>query len=82
MTEEQMGETDGATAAWDAEYRAGRYRGEPPAAFTGDILAAARASGLTRGLYIGCSNGRNYLPLAGAQRLGAVQAAGGRQALR
>ena len=59
-----MGETDGVAAAWDAEYRAGRYRGEPPVAFTGDILAAARASGLTRGLYIGCGNGRNYLPLA------------------
>jgi hypothetical protein len=61
--EEQMGETDAAAAAWDAEYGAGRYRGEPPVAFAEDILAAARVSGLTRGLYVGCGNGRNYLPL-------------------
>jgi SAM-dependent methyltransferase len=53
----------GAAAAWDAEYAAGRYSCEPPVAFTGDILAAARQAGLTRGLYIGCGNGRNYLPL-------------------
>jgi len=52
-----------AAAAWDAEYAAGRYAGEPPVAFTRDILAAARQAGLTRGLYIGCGNGRNYLPL-------------------
>ena len=53
----------GAAAAWDTEYAAGRYSGEPPVAFTGDILAAALQAGLTRGLYIGCGNGRNYLPL-------------------
>lgn len=35
-------------------------------AFTGDILAAARQVQATRGLYIGCGNGRNYLPLADA----------------
>jgi 2-polyprenyl-3-methyl-5-hydroxy-6-metoxy-1,4-benzoquinol methylase len=28
-----------------------------------DILAAARAAGVTGGLYIGCGNGRNYEPL-------------------
>jgi len=37
--------------------------GDPPVTFTYDILAAARAAGLVRGLYIGCGNGRNYLPL-------------------
>ncbi len=58
-----MSEQDAVAAAWDAEYRAGRYRHEPPLAFTGDILAAARAARVTRGLYIGCGNGRNYLPL-------------------
>jgi hypothetical protein len=52
-----------AAAAWDAEYRSGRYRDDPPVTFTHDILAAARAAGLIRGLYIGCGNGRNYLPL-------------------
>ena len=58
-----MTSQSGPGAAWDAEYAAGRYRGEPPVAFTGDILAAARQAGLTQGLYIGCGNGRNYLPL-------------------
>lgn len=52
-----------AAAAWDAEYQAGRYAGEPPVPFTQDFLAAARAAGITAGLYIGCGNGRNYLPL-------------------
>src|SRR5580693_5803575 len=56
------GEPDPA-AVWDAEYESGRYGDEPPVPFTRDILAAANQSGLTRGLYIGCGNGRNYLPL-------------------
>lgn len=51
-------------AAWDAEYAAGRYRGEPPVLFVRDILLAAREARLTSGLYVGCGNGRNYLPLA------------------
>src|ERR1039457_6031440 len=74
-----------ATAAWDAEYRAGRYRDEPPVAFTGDILAAGRQAGTTSGLYIGCGNGRNYLPLvaggldlsAGEERLSAGEPVAG-----
>ncbi len=54
---------------WDAEYRAGRYTGEPPLAFVAEIVAAldaepARRAG--RGLYVGCGNGRNYLPLVDA----------------
>jgi SAM-dependent methyltransferase len=56
-------EANAAGAAWDAEYAAGRYAGDPPVAFIGDILAAARQAGLTRGLYVGCGNGRNFLPL-------------------
>jgi SAM-dependent methyltransferase len=56
------GEPDPA-AVWDAEYESGRYGDEPPVPFTRDILAAANQAGLTRGLYIGCGNGRNYLPL-------------------
>ena len=32
-------------------------------AFISDIRTAASAAGLTHGLYIGCGNGRNYLPL-------------------
>jgi hypothetical protein len=56
------GEPDPA-AAWDAEYQAGRYRDDPPVPFIRDILTAAGRAGLNSGLYIGCGNGRNYLPL-------------------
>jgi hypothetical protein len=52
-----------AAAAWDAEYSSGRYCGDPAVTFTDDIQAAARSAGVARGLYIGCGNGRNYLPL-------------------
>jgi SAM-dependent methyltransferase len=53
-------------AAWDDEYAAGRYRNEPPVDFVADILAAAAAFGLSSGLYIGCGNGRNLLPMLDA----------------
>lgn len=59
----RAGQPDPAAAAWDAEYAAGRYAGEEPVAFTSDILTVARRTGATRGLYVGCGNGRNYLPL-------------------
>ena len=51
--------------AWNAEYSAGRYAGEPPLPFVDDILQAARGQHLigAEGLYIGCGNGRNYIPL-------------------
>lgn len=54
--------------AWDREYAAGRYEGEPPVPFVHDLLAAAREHDLAGrpGLYIGCGNGRNYLPLVAA----------------
>lgn len=53
---------------WDAEYRAGRYAGEGPVAFVQDIIEAARLyrPPTDLGLYIGCGNGRNYVPLVGA----------------
>lgn len=54
-----------AAQAWDVEYDAGRYREEPPLLFVADILAASRDHDLIAetGIYIGCGNGRNYLPL-------------------
>jgi SAM-dependent methyltransferase len=55
-----------ATASWDAEYASGRYGHEPPVGFTRDIISAARAANLRRGLYIGCGNGRNLVPLSDA----------------
>ena len=53
-------------AAWDAEYRAGRYAGAAPDGFVTDIIAAAAAHRLCQGLYIGCGNGRNLVPLTDA----------------
>ena len=55
-----------AAAAWDAEYASGRYRHEPPVGFARDIIDAARSRNLARGLYIGCGNGRNFIPLSEA----------------
>lgn len=52
--------------SWDEEYQTGRYQGEPPVGFTQDILVAAEDAGLSDGLYIGCGNGRNYIPLVEA----------------
>jgi SAM-dependent methyltransferase len=51
--------------SWDAEYRRGRYLDEEPVAFVEEILTCSQRIGLPpgRGLYIGCGNGRNYLPL-------------------
>ena len=50
---------------WDAEYRRGRYADAPPLPFVDRIVATLRARGLFggAGLYVGCGNGRNYVPL-------------------
>ena len=51
--------------SWDIEYQAGRYLDERPVSFVEDIrqAVAARGLGASTGLYIGCGNGRNFLPL-------------------
>jgi len=54
---------------WDEEYRRGRYAAEPPVAFVTtilDVLAARPALRERDGLYVGCGNGRNFLPLVDA----------------
>jgi SAM-dependent methyltransferase len=54
---------------WDAEYRHGRYKDVPPIAFVGEILKTLqknRQAWTQPGLYVGCGNGRNYLPLVDA----------------
>jgi SAM-dependent methyltransferase len=58
-----------AAEACDVEYAAGRYRDEPPLPFVADILSAAEEHDLlgAEGLYVGCGNGRNYLPLVRGQ---------------
>jgi predicted TPR repeat methyltransferase len=55
-----------AADAWDAEYAAGRYDGEPPVAFVNDVIVAAKNAGVDHGVYIGCGNGRNYVPMTAA----------------
>jgi SAM-dependent methyltransferase len=39
---------------------------EAPVAFVEDIIRASRDASRTRGLYIGCGNGRNFVPLVEA----------------
>ncbi|MFF4890452.1 class I SAM-dependent methyltransferase [Micromonospora chersina] len=58
-----MGALPTPSAAWNEEYRRGRYVGDPPVGFVDDIRAAADQEGISTGLYVGCGNGRNLLPL-------------------
>ncbi len=53
------------SARWDALYRNGIYTEEPPLPFVSRILSVLNASSVrsSAGLYVGCGNGRNYLPL-------------------
>ena len=56
-------------ARWDAEYRGGRYAAEPPVAFVEtitEVLGARPALRARHGLYVGCGNGRNFIPLVDA----------------
>jgi SAM-dependent methyltransferase len=56
-------------ARWDSEYRAGRYVAERPLPFVDRIISTVRAYPAAiagDGLYVGCGNGRNYLPLVDA----------------
>lgn len=49
---------------WDAQYESGRYQNESPVAFVQDILAELGEEGKKKfGLYVGCGNGRNFIPL-------------------
>lgn len=49
---------------WDDEYRRGRYAADEPVPFVHDIVAAVPAG--AQGLYVGCGNGRNFVPLVAA----------------
>jgi Methyltransferase domain len=58
-----------AAARWDDEYRRGRYADEPPLPFVDTIVDLVRRHAQARdgvGLYVGCGNGRNYVPLVDA----------------
>jgi SAM-dependent methyltransferase len=57
----------GVAASWDEEYRAGRYAGDEPVPFVHDIITAVRKHRPPAGgIYIGCGNGRNFIPLVEA----------------
>ena len=52
---------------WDKEYRGKRYEGESPLEFVKEIVAELEKKPEiyhSRGIYVGCGNGRNYLELA------------------
>ena len=66
---EPVADADLIRARWDDEYRDGRYEDEAPLPFVSEILKVLRAHGDVwggLGLYVGCGNGRNYLPLLDA----------------
>ncbi len=53
-------------SSWDAEYRSGKYAGDSPLPFVTKIVRVLEDDEAVRrgtGLYIGCGNGRNFLPL-------------------
>ena len=53
--------------AWNAAYRDGKYGAEPALGFTADIIRELEQDPSVMdgsGLYVGCGNGRNYVPLA------------------
>lgn len=51
---------------WDHEYESGRYENERPLPFVDVIIDMLCGRSWTdrRGLYVGCGNGRNFIPLA------------------
>jgi len=51
---------------WDREYESGRYENERPLLFVDIIIDMLCERSWTdrRGLYVGCGNGRNFIPLA------------------
>lgn len=53
------------TMQWDAEYKKGKYPlGEAPVPFVGRIIDELGENGKSLfGLYPGCGNGRNFIPL-------------------
>ena len=59
--------TDRMSRTWNLEYRRGRYHADPPLKFTADIVSEMKNNTDLMngyGLYVGCGNGRNYVPFA------------------
>lgn len=57
-----------ATQRWNQEYLAGKYKDEGSIPFVGEILMRLETDNRldSKGLYVGCGNGRNYIPLIDA----------------
>ncbi|MBP9815961.1 methyltransferase domain-containing protein [Candidatus Woesebacteria bacterium] len=61
-----MNDTKQVKDSWDAVYQTGdKYKDEPPIPFTKTIISTLEKQNLLagKGLYIGCGNGRNFIPL-------------------
>src|SRR3982750_4453587 len=53
-----------AVERWDADYTRGRYAGKPPLPYVQTVLDHLGDEGPSLpGIYIGCGNGRNYIPM-------------------
>ncbi len=49
---------------WNLQYELGRYANDPPVEFVDDILQDLGEDAAHQfGLYVGCGNGRNFIPL-------------------
>lgn len=50
---------------WEKEYKGERYIGDPPIPFVDEItdIVKERLPDEAEGMYIGCGNGRNFIPL-------------------
>jgi 2-polyprenyl-3-methyl-5-hydroxy-6-metoxy-1,4-benzoquinol methylase len=56
-----------AEARWEQEYLDGKYTGEQPIPFTTTIIdMVGNLSSKAAGIYVGCGNGRNFVPLIDA----------------
>ena len=61
-----MNKENTASKQWDKEYENGRYRNDSPIKFVSkikEIIEKSQNHSKGNGLYIGCGNGRNYIPL-------------------
>lgn len=57
-----------AAGLWDEEYRSGKYKDDTAIPFVNTILETLDTEKASEGngLYVGCGNGRNYIPLIDA----------------
>lgn len=68
MSELKQSHSDHIRQTWDMGYAEGKYVFEGPVGFTSDIINFTREHlpPDARGLYVGCGNGRNFVPMVEA----------------